>query len=133
LDQQAVLFANDAFYRAFAARDLKAMDEVWAREAPVACIHPGWGVLRGRDDVMESWARILGGAGAPKIVCREPNASVLGAVAWVVCFEAIGDNFLIATNLFVLEGGAWHMVHHQAGPTADRPEEQDDPEPTSVH
>ncbi|MFQ5786213.1 MAG: nuclear transport factor 2 family protein, partial [Alphaproteobacteria bacterium] len=25
---------------------------------------------------------------------------------------------LVATNVFVREGAAWKMVHHQAGPTA---------------
>ena len=36
-----MLFANEAFYRAFADRDMAAMDGVWAVHAPVACIHPG--------------------------------------------------------------------------------------------
>jgi hypothetical protein len=133
LDQQAVLFANEAFYRAFTARDVKAMDTIWARAAPVACIHPGWGVLVGREAVMESWVRILSSPGAPQIVCRDASAFVLGSVAWVICFEAIGDNFLIATNLFVWEDGAWHLAHHQAGPTVDRPDDEEGPGQASVH
>src|SRR5215469_13040920 len=36
-DQDAVLAANLEFYRAFAARDLAAMDALWALQAPVAC------------------------------------------------------------------------------------------------
>ncbi|MEE8533734.1 MAG: nuclear transport factor 2 family protein, partial [Alphaproteobacteria bacterium] len=44
-DEQTVLFVNEAFYQAFADGDLAAMDAVWAREAPVACIHPGWAAL----------------------------------------------------------------------------------------
>ena len=46
-DDEAVLFANEAFYRAFADRDVEAMDEVWAQGVPVACIHPGWQRARG--------------------------------------------------------------------------------------
>ena len=30
-DREAVLFANEAFYRAFADRDIDAMDALWAR------------------------------------------------------------------------------------------------------
>ena len=40
-EHAAVLFANDAFYLAFANRDYDAMDVIWARDAPVTCIHPG--------------------------------------------------------------------------------------------
>ena len=38
----AVLAANANFYRAFAESNFKSMDSQWAREAPVACVHPGW-------------------------------------------------------------------------------------------
>ncbi|HJN60958.1 MAG TPA: nuclear transport factor 2 family protein [Alphaproteobacteria bacterium] len=39
-DEQAVLDANQAFYTAFAGGDMAAMERIWAREAPVCCIHP---------------------------------------------------------------------------------------------
>jgi hypothetical protein len=61
----AILFANNAFYIAFRGRDLEAMDDLWAREAPVACIHPGWHALSGREDVMDSWEGILTNPNAP--------------------------------------------------------------------
>ena len=41
-DESDVLAANDAFYAAFASGDLDALEEVWARQATVACCHPGW-------------------------------------------------------------------------------------------
>ena len=50
--RDAVLFANEAFYRAFADRDIAAMEETWASEAPVACIHPGWSPVIGRERVL---------------------------------------------------------------------------------
>ena len=40
-DADAVLAANLEFYRAFTMRDVAAMDALWARDAPVACLHPG--------------------------------------------------------------------------------------------
>ena len=115
-DEEAVLAANQEFYRAFTTRDLAAMDALWAREVAVACIHPGWDALVGRDMVMESWAAILGGAGAPQIRCEAPRAFVLGPSAFVICREVLEQGQLIATNVFVREPAGWRMVHHQAGP-----------------
>ena len=119
---EAVLAANAAFYRAFAARDVAAMDALWAREAPVACIHPGWEPLFGRAAVMASWAAILGGSGAPRIRCETPRAFPLGTGAFVVCREVLEERgALAATNAFVREAGGWRMAHHQAGPAAAPP------------
>lgn len=122
-DSETVLFANEAFYRAFADRDLAAMEAVWSHAASVSCLHPGWGPLYGRGDVMASWAGILSSPGSPKIRPHAARAMVHGDTALVVCFEALGAAFAIATNVFVREGSLWKMVHHQAGPTSERPAE----------
>ena len=119
-----VLEANSAFYRAFTARDAAAMEALWARSAPVACVHPGWDALRGRDAVMESWRSILGGD-APRVRCTRASAHVLGAAAFVVCHETMEGARLVATNVFVREDGAWRMVHHQAGGLAQPPLEEE--------
>jgi len=113
-----VLEANEAFYRAFAQRDVDAMGALWAEAHPVACIHPGWDVLDGRDAVLASWRGILASDGAPEITCSLAEAHVLGDVAFITCQEAIGGGRLAATNLFVREGGAWRLVLHQATPIA---------------
>ena len=39
-DDQALLAANEAFYQAFNTRNLKAMEAIWAKRTPIACIHP---------------------------------------------------------------------------------------------
>ncbi|MGF1607822.1 MAG: nuclear transport factor 2 family protein [Kiloniellales bacterium] len=116
-DEASVLFANDAFYEAFRQRDLETMDKLWARRRPVACTHPGWRTLIGREEVMESWAGILGNPGSPAITCRNAIAFVEGDSAFVTCYEAVGGNVLAATNIFTLEDGQWRLVHHQAGPS----------------
>lgn len=127
----AVLFANEAFYVAFAAGDADAMDEVWAKRAPVTCIHPGHGLLAGRKTVMESWRAILRHAQTRSIHCVNPTAWLIGDVAYVVCHEVLEQGFLIATNVFVREGGTWKMVHHQAG-TAPPPPEEEEAEPADT-
>jgi ketosteroid isomerase-like protein len=119
-DEDEVLAANAAFYAAFAASDAEAMDAVWARRAPVACVHPGWEALLGRDSVMESWRRILRGGSSP-ITCTGAVAHLLGEAAFVTCLERLPGGALVATNCFVREDGRFRMVHHHAGPTA-RPE-----------
>lgn len=130
MSEAAVLFANEAFYRAFADRDAKAMDALWAEDAPVACIHPGWPALIGREVVMESWRRILGGGSAPEIVCHAPRALIRGDFAYVICYEAVGNQALVATNIFLRERGLWRLVHHQAGPSPGLPSREDEaPEP----
>jgi hypothetical protein len=123
-EREAVLFANEAFYRAFADRDYRTMSETWAHDEPVACIHPGWPPLLGRESVMESWRRILGNPDSPALSCRMPRAFVAGESAWVICFEQLADQTLVATNLFRREGRSWRLVHHQAGPCPPLPPEE---------
>jgi ketosteroid isomerase-like protein len=121
-EEEQVLAANAEFYRAFSVRDADAMDAMWARSAPVACIHPGWQSLNGRDAVMASWRGIFAGP-APTITCSEPLVHLLGPVAFVICLEEIPDGTLIATNVFVREDSAWRLCHHQAGPVAHDPDD----------
>ncbi len=121
-DDREILAANQAFYDAFTRADLATIEELWAERSPVACIHPGWDALHGREDVLESFRAILGSGGAPRVTCVDPSAMVLGDAAFVVCHEAIDDTHLVATNVFVREDGRWKLVHHQAGPmSAQRP------------
>lgn len=112
-EEHAVLAANATFYRAMAAGDLAAMDALWARARPVACIHPGWRTLIGRAVVMESWRAVL--ANPPAITHAAAACHLLGDAAFVTCTESIEGTVLAATNLFVREDGAWRLVHHHAG------------------
>jgi len=118
-EHEAILFANTAFYAAFAGRDVEAMEGVWAKDRPISCIHPGWRALAGRDAVMKSWRGILSNPQAPLIVCKAEQVSLYGDMAIVMCLEQItissAPNFLIATNVFAKNGALWALVHHQAG------------------
>jgi ketosteroid isomerase-like protein len=113
-----VLEANAAFYRAFARHDVAAMAALWAERHPVACLHPGWAVVDGRDAVVESWRGILESGNAPEVSCSLAEARLFGDVALVTCHEILPGVRLAATNVFVREDGAWRIVHHQATPMA---------------
>ena len=116
-DREAILFANDAFYAAFAGRDYATMDALWA-DGDVTCIHPGWPPLRGRDAVMTSWRDILAHE-PPDVSAHRAEVSLQGGVAVVTCVELIPGpgrpQVLSATNVFVKQGHVWKVSHHQAG------------------
>jgi ketosteroid isomerase-like protein len=114
-DQDAVLAVNLEFYRAFTARDLAAMDVLWARASPVACLHPGWAVLTDRAAIMASWEAILANSEAPRIACFDERALLYGDTALVLCEEELDGGTLAASNFFVREAGVWRIAHHQAG------------------
>jgi ketosteroid isomerase-like protein len=116
--EAAVIEANQEFYRAFSRGDYPAMSELWAKKAPVACLHPGAKLLAGRQAVLASFRELLAAAPAWKMVSRNAMVHLLGEAALVTCLEANGDQpaHLAATNAFVLEDGRWRMVHHHAGP-----------------
>jgi ketosteroid isomerase-like protein len=119
-DSDAVLAANLEFYRAFTARDLVAMDALWARQAPVGCIHPGWPALADRDEIMESWRGILSNPDAPRVACYDERVLLYGDTALVICEEELDSGTLVASNLFVREAEGWRIAHHQAGQMAAR-------------
>lgn len=123
-DQDAVLAANLEFYRAFAARDLAAMDALWARQAAVACLHPGWTALSDREAIMESWAGILSNPDAPRIACFDERVFLYGDTALVLCEEELAGGTLAASNLFVREDGSWRIAHHHAGQIVRRQAER---------
>ena len=117
----AVLFANQAFYQAFNSRDLALMDRVWARHTPVACIHPGWNPLVGRETVMNSWREIFANSSGGSLRPQEERTVIDGDHAFVITYEDPGAHPLVATNLFIREEGDWRMVHHHAGPCQSIP------------
>jgi ketosteroid isomerase-like protein len=132
-DEAGVLAANGAFYAAFAAGDFAAMDGLWARQAPVACVHPGWPPMQGREKVIDAWRGILQNPPRPAIRSFDEHVMMLDNVGVVIGFEMIGEVTLVATNIFVREDGAWKMVHHQAAITDPMPRATGTDAPRSLH
>lgn len=114
-EDKSILFANEAFYAAFASRNMKAMEDIWAQDTPPTCVHPGWQPLVGRRQVIESWRNIIENGEAPDISCSGARVFWLGEAAYVTCTEHLARSTLIATNIFLRENGQWKIIHHQAG------------------
>ena len=115
---ERALKANEAFYEAFAQGDYASMARLWSTTERVICAHPGWAPVYGRDAVMGSWRAILKHGPTP-ITCDQPEVTVVGETAIIVCYERIADRVLVATNIFVQQQGVFRLVHHHAGPCSD--------------
>jgi ketosteroid isomerase-like protein len=123
MDEDALLAANAAYYRAFAARDFAAMEALWA-EADVTCVHPGWPVLIGRAPILGSYRDIFRNPSQEAVTAREEKLVVAGADGRVFCVEEVGGGLLLATNWFRLVEGRWRLLHHQASPLSPPPPAQ---------
>ena len=116
------LKANEGFYKAFNSRDLDLMKHVWHQDDAVACIHPGWEVLRGFDSIIKSWANIFLGSENLEIRLSEIELTTSEEVIWVSCQEnlfalsmsGVQVSKVHATNLFKRAAGEWKMVLHHA-------------------
>jgi ketosteroid isomerase-like protein len=128
-EDDAILEANAAYYRAFATANFSAMSRIWADEQ-VSCVHPGWPVLIGRKAVLESWRRILANPEAERIEWHDATAMVAGNEGRVLCVEVIGAMAFAASNWFRRIDSIWRMIHHHASPIALKADD-DVPEPGS--
>ena len=127
-DEQEVLAANLAFYKALQSMDLAQMEAAWAQEDWVRCLHPGWDLITGWESVRESWANIFQSTGQMHVDISRTLVHVHGDVAWVSCIQNVTLAFeggfstamVEATNIFVRRGSVWRIVHHHTTPLPDR-------------
>jgi len=122
MHRNEALFANEAFYLAFAEGDFPAMEQVWSQRESLVCIHPGWSALLEREAILASWQAILGNPEQPKISYYGARAVPMGNCVAVICYEELPGSVLVATNVFVEEGGRPRLVQHQSGPCGSPPE-----------
>lgn len=113
-DRRGLLAANRRFYKAFVDRDFSAMEEIWSQDHEVACIHPGWPALTGRERVMRSWQELMMSARIPAVRFGAERATVMGDVGLVVCEEYVDTTTVAVTNLFARTTAGWTLIHHQA-------------------
>ena len=133
-DIKHVETVSQAFIAAIAARDVRAMDKVWAREPYATFIGPlstdivvGWGGVR------KAWEMRFGQFDRVTISLAESHVRTNGKVAWAVGVERIellrkDGNTLsfnaFVTNVFEKQGDRWLIVSHQATPIFKNPFEK---------
>lgn len=133
MDEESLLGANAAYYRAFSARDLAAMEKIWAEDG-VSCLHPGWPVaLIGRTSVLGSYRDIFRNPSQEAVSAEEEQALIDGVDGRVFCMETVGGGRLLATNWFRFVDGRWRLIHHQASPIAAPPPTQQKDAKRSFH
>ena len=123
-DRAEVEAANRAFYDAHEERDLEAMRHLWAHGDDTVCVHPGWPILRGWEQIEESWRRIFDGPGRNQFILTNESIEVHGAAAWVTVEENLVDRgdtqAIAATNVFIRGADGWKLVAHHCSPVMMR-------------
>jgi ketosteroid isomerase-like protein len=127
--QKAAARANQAFYRAIEKADLSAMREIWLDSERVRCIHPGWGLLVGAQQVMASWEAIFRSPERLRFEVADLAVEVHGGRAQATALERIhasadgrsSTSEAVATNLYELHEGSWRMTLHHASPVMRPP------------
>lgn len=127
-DEEEILDANRAFYQALQSLDISQMEALWWHEDWVTCLHPGWELIFGWEDVRMSWANIFRSTAQMRITLARSLAHVEGNVGWVSCVESVTSAYdegfetamVEATNLFVRRNGEWRVVHHHTSPIPGR-------------
>ena len=132
-DEDSAITANEKFYKAFNARDLSAMKEIWSSHQNVTCVHPGWSPLNGFEPIIDSWQGIFKNSGNMDIQISDINMLKSNDLAWVSCVEklyTIASHGVLAskvfsTNLFKLNKDGWKMIMHHASPMPSMPESEE--------
>ena len=120
--EEKVLAANQRFYQALEEMDLDEMEAVWLHEDWVACVHPGWELLEGWEEIRAAWQRIFANTKRMKVAVTNVTVRVEGHSAWVNCIEQVTSSYetgfstawVQATNIYVERNGDWRLVHHHA-------------------
>ncbi|GHF29449.1 MULTISPECIES: nuclear transport factor 2 family protein [Streptomyces] len=153
-DSEQVERANTALYEAVERGDTTAMDRMWLDDpdVEVSCVHPGWPVLRGRSEVLRSFALIMASTEYIQFFLTDVEVAVAGDTALVTCTENIlsggpaeseGElgplvgQLVVATNVFRRSGDGWRIWSHHGSPVLasedeEEPEEGEGPGPSAA-
>jgi hypothetical protein len=88
-DKEAVLAANKAFYLAFSSKDSKEMNLLWWQGSTSLCIHPGGKVLKGWEDIRDSWEFIFDNTDSFEIDIEVVKVEIDSCLAYVVVREIV--------------------------------------------
>jgi uncharacterized protein (TIGR02246 family) len=137
-DHEAIEKVHAEFYAAFEAADLDRMSSIWVDDPhEVVCVHPGWPLLRGRAEVLRSWALIMANTPYIQFILTDTQTQIIGDQAVVTCSENIitadeetTDGFaaggsVVSTEAFVRTGGGWRLWLYHGSPVLNREEDDE--------
>jgi len=130
-DVEAAEALNASLYEAFESADVDRMARVWddVDPASVVCVHPGWPMLRGRDQVLRSWSAVMAGTDYIQFFLTDVHVSVTGDTAVVTCTENVltevteqgaTNASVVATNVLVRRPAGWRVQVHHGSPVLGR-------------
>ena len=120
----SLIEANTRFYRAFELFDIEEMNELWDKELAVTCIHPGWPLIQGRSEILQSWINIFNNTMVMQFTITESSITIEGEWGWIVCTESlrsvvngkVNEGRVEATNIYRRVKNQWYLVHHHGSP-----------------
>ena len=123
---KGIVLANDAFEKAWSARDIATIERLWAHEPYVFVVHPSSKVPEvGWENVRTSFETQMSRYTDFTVSMMVTGVHVNGDTAFVVGVESFtgkrlnGDSVegkAIGTRGFERKGDQWLMVFHQATP-----------------
>ena len=129
MSEKDVIEANQNFYNAFNASNIELMIGIWLNHSASQCIHPGWDVLTGFENIMTSWQKIFAAGQDLEIKLSHVDVTASENIAWVTCqenlFSIVSSGVQLSkvhsTNLFKMMNGEWKMILHHASPVSGLP------------
>jgi len=124
--EHAILSANEAFEKAWSARDITAIEKLWSHEAYVFVVHPSSKVPEiGWENVRSSFGTQMSRYSEFAVSMTGTQVHVNGDTAFVVGLESFAGKRIngdavegkaIGTRGFERKGDQWLVVFHQATP-----------------
>ncbi|MEU8133186.1 nuclear transport factor 2 family protein [Streptodolium elevatio] len=143
-DQAEVRDLNLALWTAVEEGDLDRLGAIWAdgpEAAGITCVHPGWPVLRGRAEVLRSYALIMANTSYVQFFLTDVQVTLDGDVAILSCTASLltgmgeedgGDDTgfaggqAVVTNIFRRKDGDWRLWLHHASPVLAEADAEDE-------
>jgi ketosteroid isomerase-like protein len=140
VDTTAVETVNQAFYTAIEDADLDGMTAIWADDqddSKVTCVHPGWGPVSGRPEVLRSWALIMANTPYIQFVLTDVRTVIFGDVAVLTCEENIltageeGESSfaagkVVASNTYIRTSEGWRLWLYHGSPVLQGDEDEEE-------